>query len=92
MRWFPLTYRTAWSLRRKLFGYMLLLAAGLLVIIVCGLWLLGRFGTVEKDTRRQLTQQMDVFEREVFRHFDDLAAASIRLSGDVSGLTLSHGG
>lgn len=75
-----------WTLRRKLFGYMLLLTALLLLLLVVGLFLFGRFNSTEKTVRESLELQMDIFEKDVFAHFDDLAAAGIRLSGDVAEL------
>jgi DNA-binding CsgD family transcriptional regulator len=84
--WFPLQQKNAWSLKRKLFGYMLLLAAGLIVVILCGLLLLGRFDSAEKEAYESLSLQLDVFEKDVFEHFDDLAAAGIRLSEDTTEL------
>lgn len=86
MLWFPLPQQTEWSLKRKLFGYMLLLAFGLTLVILCGLLMFGRFDSATKNTYDALSLQMDVLEKDVFQHFDGLAAAGIRLSEDTTEL------
>jgi len=72
-----------WSMRRKLFGYMFLLAALLLLALISGLILFGRFANTGETTYEALDIQMEMFQRDVFAHFDRLAAASIELSEDV---------
>ena len=74
----------AWSLKRKLFLYMLLLVLLLLLSLTAGLFLFGRFLTTEDDTYGALDVQMKVFEKDVLSHFDNLSAASIDLSTDMS--------
>lgn len=83
---FPRFQPTEWSLKKKLFGYMLALAVLLVATLVGGLWMFGRFYSAQKDTREALDLQMDVFEKDVFQHFDHLAAAGIRLSEDTTEL------
>lgn len=73
-----------WSLKRKLFSYMLLLACLLLLVLFVGMFLLGQFNSTEKDTFRDLDMQMEVFEKDIVHHFDSLAAAGINLSGNMS--------
>ena len=84
MRWLPKIRPRELTLKKKLFGYMLLLAVLLVLVLLGGLFLFGRFDSTDKDTYESLNIQMDVFERDVFRHFDGLAAAGIRLSEDTS--------
>ena len=43
-----------WSLKRKLFGYMFLLATLLLLALVTGLFLFGRFDSAGKNTYEAL--------------------------------------
>lgn len=75
-----------WSMKRKLFGYMFLLAILLLFALMSGLFLLGRFDSTKKNTYEALDIQMEVFEKDIFSHFDRLAAASIQLSLDTTEL------
>ena len=73
-----------WSMRRKLFGYMFLLAAILLLALIAGLFLFGRFDSTERRTFESLDIQMEVFEKDVSAHFDRLAAESLHLSEDMT--------
>ena len=84
MRIFSAFQYPKWSMRRKLFGYMFLLVALLLLALVTGLFLFGRFDSAEKRTFESLDIQMEVFEKDVSAHFDRLAAASIQLSEDMT--------
>lgn len=84
MRVFSAFQYPKWSMRRKLFGYMFLLVATLLLALMTGLFLFGRFDSAEKRTFESLDIQMEVFEKDVSTHFDRLAAASIRLSEDMT--------
>ena len=84
MRVFSAFRYPKWSMRRKLFGYMFLLVALLLLALMTGLFLFGRFDSAEKRTFESLDIQMEVFEKDVSAHFDRLAAASIQLSEDMT--------
>ena len=84
MRIFSAFQYPKWSMRRKLFGYMFLLVALLLLALVTGLFLFGRFDSAERRTFESLDIQMEVFEKDVSAHFDRLAAASIQLSEDMT--------
>ena len=75
-----------WTLKRKLFGYMLLLAALPLFVLVTGLSLFGRLGITEKSMYESLDIQMEILQKDVSSHFDYLAAAGIRLSEDMTSL------
>lgn len=68
------------SMRRKLFGYMLLLVTLLLLALMTGLFLFGRFDSTERKTFDALDVQMEIFEKDIFTHFERLEAASIQLS------------
>ena len=50
---------SGWSLKRKLFGYMLLLVCLLLLVLVTGMFLLGQFSSTEQDTFDALDMQME---------------------------------
>ena len=41
---------SGWSLKRKLFSYMLLLVCLLLLVLVTGMFLLGQFNSTEQST------------------------------------------
>ncbi|MBE6953990.1 MAG: hypothetical protein E7452_10620 [Ruminococcaceae bacterium] len=76
---------SAWSLRRKLFGYMLLLTMLLLLALVGGLLFFELFDSVEKRTHEALDIQLEIFEKDVSSHFENLAAAGLQLSHAISG-------
>ena len=86
MRIFSVLRYPEWTMKRKLFGYMLLLAALLLLALMAGLFLFGRFDSAKKNTYESLDIQMEVFEKDISTHFDNLAAAGIRLSEDMTAL------
>jgi len=78
--------QTELPMKRQLFVYMLILVLILLMSFVAGMFLFGRFESVELTTYKSLDLQMEVFERDISTHFDYLAAAGIDLSEDVSEL------
>ena len=69
-----------WSLKRKLFSYMLLLVCLLLLVLITGMFLLGQFNSTEQSTFDALDMQMEVFEKDIINHFDSIAAAGVNLS------------
>ncbi|MBE6613153.1 MAG: hypothetical protein E7632_11740 [Ruminococcaceae bacterium] len=73
-----------WSLRRRLFVCMLLLAALLLAILASGLILIGSTSSTADIYRNALTMQMAVFRKDISAHFDHLAASAILLSEEMS--------
>jgi len=79
-----------WSMRRKLFGYMFLLVALLLLALVAGLLLFGRFDSAGKNAYEALDLQMEVFEKDVFSCFDRLAGAGIQLSEETAEILDAH--
>ena len=54
---------TGWSLKRKLFSYMLLLVCLLLLVLITGMFLLGQFNSTEQSTFDALDMQMEVTKR-----------------------------
>lgn len=84
MRVLPTLRYSEWTLRKKLFGYMLVLAAILLFALMTGLLLFGRFDSTEKSTFESLDIQMEIFEKDITTHFDYLAAAGIQLSENTT--------
>ena len=75
-----------WSLKRKLFVYMLLLAALLLLILFIGLSTIGRMSSTADTVYDSLELQMEVFEKDILTHFDHLAASAVTLSTDIKSL------
>lgn len=73
-----------WSLMRRLFVYMLLLAVLLLLILFIGLATIGRMNSTADTVYDSLELQMGVFEKDILVHFDHLAASAVTLSGDMS--------
>jgi len=78
--------QSKWSMKRKLFGYMMMLAGLLVVILVSAFILFGRFDSEEKNTFEELDIQMEFLEKNVFTHFDRLAGGGIQLSKDMSAI------
>ena len=74
------------TLKRKLFVYMLLLAAVLLLTLFTALFLFGRFHSIEADTYDALDIQLDSFEKDISTYFDHLAAASLQLSDQMGSI------
>lgn len=72
------------SMKRKLFGYMFLLAVLLLVLVFAGLLLIGQFTGIKQKTYETLDFQADVFERQIDAHIDGLAVMGIQLSSDAT--------
>lgn len=79
-----------WSLKRKLFVYMLLLAVLLLLILLFGLTVIGRTSSTDDMLYDSLELQMEVFEKDVSTHFDHLAASAVNLSADMTEILESH--
>ena len=86
MRKLTALHYSEWSLKRKLFVYMLLLAALLLLILFIGLAAIGRTKSTADTVYDSLELQMKVYEKDILTHFDHLAASSVILSTDMSEL------
>ena len=65
MRAFSNLQQSRWSLRRRLFGSMLLLTGILMFALASGLFLCGRFSSTKKETAQALALQMEVFEQNM---------------------------
>ena len=72
------------SMKRKLFGYMFLLAILLLILLFAGLLLIGQFTGIKQKTYETLDFQADVFERQIDSHIDGLAVMGIQLSSHTT--------
>lgn len=86
MRVFPNLKYSRWSLKRRLFGSMLLLTAILMCFLASGLFLSGRFSSTKKETAQALALQMEVFERDISSYWEKTAVLGIHLSQNMTGL------
>lgn len=68
------------AMKKKLFGYMLFLAMLLVLAVVMGLFLIGRFSNTRRETYGTLDLQMSVFEKEVVSQAENSAAMAIQMS------------
>lgn len=78
------------SMRRKLFGYMILLAVLQITALLTAFIIFGRFDSEEQKAIEALDIQMEFLERDVFTHFDALAGGGIQLSQDMSAIIDEH--
>ena len=86
MRILSSIHYSEWTLKRKLFGYMLLLATILLSFLLTGLILFGRFDNTSKNIYYSLDLQAETFEKDISTYFDHLAASGLNLSRDMTSL------
>ncbi len=84
MRKLTALHYSEWSLKRRLFVYMLLLALLLLLILVTGLYTLGHTNSTADTVYNSLELHMEVFEKDIMTHFDNLAASAVALSNDMT--------
>ncbi len=84
MRVIPALRYSEWTLKRKLFIYMLLLAVLILGVLLTCLVLFGRTNSTAEVFADSLNMQMAVFEKDVAVHFDHLAASAISMSAELS--------
>ena len=84
MRKLTALHYSEWSLKRRLFVYMLLLALLLLMILVTGLYTLGHTNSTADTVYNSLELHMEVFEKDIMTHFDNLAASAVALSNDMT--------
>lgn len=74
-------------MRRRLFLYMLVLAAIILAFLSSGFVLLGNYSTTKDRFARDLSFQSDVFERQIDKYYDDLTMMGASLSSDIGEIT-----
>lgn len=84
MRKLTALHYSEWSLKRKLFVYMLLLVVLLFLILFIGLVVIGRTNSTSETIYESLELQMEVFEKDISAHFDHLAASAVTLSEDMT--------
>ncbi len=79
-----------WSLKSKLFVYMLFLAILILIILIAGMVIFGRTTSTEETFYDALDIQMEVFEKDISAHFDHLAASAITMSEEMTAILESY--
>ncbi|MBQ8276347.1 MAG: hypothetical protein IJZ02_06980 [Clostridia bacterium] len=84
MRVIPALRYSEWTLKRKLFVYMLLLAVLILGVLLTCLILFGRTNSAAETYTDALDMQMAVFEKDIAVHFDHLAASAISMSDELA--------
>jgi len=84
MRMFPAFGLSRPSLKRKLFGYMLLLALILLFALASGLFLSGSIRSEKEDLSSAIELQMEFFKKDMEAYWDDTAVMSIDLSEEMT--------
>lgn len=84
MRAFSVFRTSGQTMKRKLFGYMLILALVLLMALVAGLFLFGKLNTAQQETTKMLDLQLAVFEKEIAAHADELAVRGIHLADEMT--------
>lgn len=72
------------SLKRKLVGYMCILALLLCALLVAGMYLIGHFTGTKQRIAETLALHTELFERQIDTYYDGLAVMSIQLSGDMT--------
>lgn len=68
------------TLKRRLFGYMCILALLLCALLVAGMLLVGRFTGTKQRLAETLEFQTKLFERQIDTYYDNLAVMSVQLS------------
>lgn len=68
------------TLKRKLFGYMFILAVLLLVLLLVGMFLILGFTGTKQKIYKTLDFQAEVFDRQISSHYNGLAVLGVQLS------------
>ena len=77
------------KMRDSLFGYMMILTVVILAVIAFGMIMLGTFAKPSDTISNTLELQMEVFEKEITSHHEELAMRGANLSSEASRI-LSH--
>ena len=78
------------TMRRMLFGYMLVLVLVVSALIFASLFIFGKYSTTKETLSGTLSLQMEVFEREITAHHENLAMRGFQLSNDSSIILQSY--
>lgn len=74
------------TLKRKLFGYMFILAVLLLLLLLTSMFLIGAFTGTKQRISDVLQFQSAIFERQLNTYYDGLAVMSVQLSQSSTAL------
>ena len=74
------------KMRDSLFGYMMILTAVILIVIIFGMVVLGMFKKPSDEFSNTLELQMEVFERDILSHHEEVAIRSASISKDTSAI------
>lgn len=74
-------------MRKKLFGYMLVLATVILLTFAVFLFMFGRFTSTEDKISDVLSLQTEFFDREMTAYYNDITLRGARLSENAAQLT-----
>lgn len=75
------------TMQKKLFGYMFILAAVLLLILMTFLILFGHFSTTKDKVSDILSLQLEFFDREMTSYYNDITLRGAQLSEKATLLT-----
>lgn len=78
------------TLKRKLFGYMCILATLLCALLVAGMFLIGQFTGTKQQVSETLSFQAELFERQIDTYYDSLAVVSVQLSNSTTTIVESY--
>ena len=74
------------SMRHRLIGYMIALAALLVAVLYMGLFLFGRLSSPKAEIKKTLDLQMEVFQNDMESLWHNVSIMSIHLSEDMTWL------
>lgn len=80
----PVVSNKKQTLRRKLFGYMCILATLLCTLLVAGMFLIGQFTGTKQRIYETLGLHAELFERQIDIYYDSLAVMSVQLSNSTT--------
>lgn len=78
------------SLNRKLFEYMCILAALLLIQLLVSMYLIGSFTGTKQRVADTLSFQLEIFEQQIDTYYDNLAVMGVQLSSEATAILEKH--
>ena len=78
------------KMRDSLFGYMMILTVVILVVIMFGMVILGTFTKPSDNFSNTLELQMEVFEKDILSHHEELTVRSVSISKDASAIVKAY--
>ena len=86
----PITTNKKQSLNRKLFEYMCILAALLLIQLLISMYLIGSFTGTKQRVADTLSFQLEIFEQQIDTYYDNLAVMGVQLSSEATAILEKH--